>query len=128
MSPYNPRLAYVGGVELWRAGPEQQAELAAYPYNLPGYGFGIHPDVHEIVTSEDGSMYVCTDGGVYRSDDGGLTYQPKNKGFNVTQFYALAFGPNGEVLVEHKTMGLCCLEKMPMWECNCTVATVSIAG
>ena len=94
----NPRLAYVGGIELWRSGPEQQAELAANPIDVPGYDYAMHPDIHEIVSVADGTMYFCTDGGVYRSDDGGLTFMEVNDGLNISQFYGIAHGPDGEML------------------------------
>ena len=98
ISPMNPRLAYVGGIELWRSGPEQQAELAANPIDFPGYDYAMHPDIHEIVGVADGTMYFCTDGGVYRSDDGGLTFREVNDGLNISQFYGIAHGPDGEML------------------------------
>ena len=39
-------------------------------------------------------MYVATDGGIYR-DDVGETYLEVNQGYNVTQFYGMAYGPGG---------------------------------
>ena len=58
----------------------------------------MHPDVHEIMFAEDGTMYVATDGGIYRSDDVGETYLEVNQGYNVTQFYGMAYGPGGETI------------------------------
>lgn len=84
-----PDLAYVGGIELWRSGPNQQAELAAYAFDFAGTVFDVHADVHEIMFTPYGNMYVATDGGIYKSTDGGETYVDMNRDLAVTQFYGM---------------------------------------
>ena len=102
ISKSDPTLAYVGGIELWRSGPNQQAEPAAAPFDAPGITFGVHADVHEIIFVDDntthGTMYIATDGGIYRSEDNGTTYTACNRDYNVTQFYGMAHSAGSGVL------------------------------
>ena len=102
ISKADPTLAYVGGIELWRSGPNQQAEAAAAAYDAPGFNFGVHADVHEIIFVDDnttnGTMYVATDGGIYRSEDNGFSYTACNRDYNVTQFYGMAHSAGTGVL------------------------------
>jgi len=93
-----PDLAYVGGISLWRSGPNQQAEPAAAAFDVAGFPFGVHADIHEIVFTEEGTMFVCTDGGIYKSTDGGVSYIESNFKYNVTQFYGIAHSAGSAVL------------------------------
>jgi hypothetical protein len=93
-----PDLAYVGGISLWRSGPNQQAEPAAASFDFPGFPYGVHADLHEIIFTEEGTMFVATDGGIYRSDDGGISYTECNNNYNVTQFYGMAHSAGTAVL------------------------------
>ncbi len=51
---------------------------------------GIHADHHDIKFDpvQRGIVYVCNDGGVYKSTNGGQTFSAINTGLNATQFYA----------------------------------------
>lgn len=51
---------------------------------------GLHSDHHDIVfdPSQRGRIYVCNDGGVYKSTNGGSSFTAMNTGLNATQFYA----------------------------------------
>lgn len=51
---------------------------------------GLHADHHDIEfdPSRRGTVYVCNDGGVYKSTNGGATFTAINNGLNATQFYA----------------------------------------
>jgi hypothetical protein len=93
-----PDLAYVGGISLWRSGPNQQAEPAAASFDFPGFPYGIHADIHEIVFTPDGTMFVTCDGGIYKSDDGGMSYTECNHNYNITQFYGIAHSAGPAVL------------------------------
>ncbi len=94
----NPEMAFVGGIELWRSGPNQQAELAAYAFDFAGTDFDVHADVHDIVFMPSGNMYVVGDGGIYKSTDGGESYNDMNRDFAVTQFYGMDHSANSAVL------------------------------
>lgn len=94
----NPEVAFVGGIELWRSGVSQQAELAAIPYDFIGFDDGVHADVHEIIFTPAGTMYVATDGGIYKSTDGGETYLACNRDYSVTQFYGMDISANSAVI------------------------------
>ena len=102
VSRATPTLAYVGGVELWRSGFNQQAEQAATPVDFAGFPYGVHADVHEIIfvdnNTSNGLMYVATDGGIYRSEDNGYSYTACNRDYNVTQFYGIAHSAGTAVL------------------------------
>lgn len=98
ISRNQPDLAYVGGISLWRSGPNQQAEQAAVALDIPGMQFGVHADLHEIVFTEEGTMFVASDGGIYKSTDGGYSYTECNHNYNVTQFYGMAYSANTAVL------------------------------
>ena len=102
ISKADPTLAYVGGIELWRSGPNQQAQAAAAAFDAPGFNFGVHADVHEVIFVDDdtpnGTMYVATDGGIYRSEDNGYSYTACNRDYNVTQFYGMAHSAGSGVL------------------------------
>lgn len=51
---------------------------------------GPHADHHDIKFDpvRRGTVYVCNDGGVYKSTNGGNTFTAINNGLNATQFYA----------------------------------------
>jgi hypothetical protein len=50
----------------------------------------VHADVHRIVYSPHNSntLFLCTDGGIFRSTDNGLNYQTLNGGLNTAQIYS----------------------------------------
>jgi photosystem II stability/assembly factor-like uncharacterized protein len=93
-----PDLAYVGGIEVWRSGPNQQAELAAFAFDFAGTDFDVHADIHDIIFTPAGTMYVTTDGGIYKSTDGGQTYLECNRDYSVTQFYGMDHSSRSAVL------------------------------
>lgn len=57
--------------------------------NIPvNFAFFIHNNVHDIkFNSGNNSMYIATDGGVYKASSGILAY---NKGLNISQFNSVA--------------------------------------
>lgn len=97
-SPNNPDIAYVGGIEFWRVGPNYQAELAAFPFTVASIPQSMHVDIHDIVYSPEGVMWVVNDGGIYRSNNNGQTYIRSNRGFNITQYYGIDYTPLGGVI------------------------------
>jgi hypothetical protein len=91
----------VGGVHLyeWRyatgSNPIGGSWLLAATLSN-GFGpFGVHADKHSISWPSSNEIYLGTDGGVYRSVDGGTSWQDRNLGFNVTQFVDIAISANG---------------------------------
>jgi hypothetical protein len=94
----NPELAYVGGIEVWRSGPSQQAEQAAFAFDFPGTNFDVHADIHEIIFTPAGVMYIATDGGLYKSLDAGQTYIECNRDLSITQFYGIDHSARSAVL------------------------------
>ncbi len=60
----------------------------------------VHADQHAIVfhpTNPD-IVYCGSDGGIHRSLDRGMTWQTRNKYFNVTQFYDISHSPTNELI------------------------------
>ncbi len=58
----------------------------------------VHADVHRISYSPHdatgNTLFLCTDGGIFRSTDGGLNYQTLNGGLNTAQIYSnMAISP-----------------------------------
>ncbi len=55
----------------------------------------VHSDSHAAfyATNDSSKMLFGNDGGVYYSNDGGVTISPRNQGFNVTQFYSVGVAP-----------------------------------
>ena len=100
--PTNPDKVYVGGLDLWKWEKGSNWEkLTQWFYSYyPTFTNYLHADQHTMVFNPNNPdvLYVGNDGGVFRSEDGGSSFRPMNKGYNVTQFYALGFSPHGEVI------------------------------
>ncbi len=94
VDPNNSNFVLVGGIDLYRSvnGGTSWEHISHWsgggglPY--------VHADQHTIVFDEidPGTIYFGNDGGVWRSENGG-SIRDRNKGYNVTQFYACALHP-----------------------------------
>jgi len=102
----NPDQCVFGGIDLYKwtrtpgndpsNGQWEQMTYWAYPRQHPRY---VHADNHRITWNSQGRMYVGNDGGIQMSVDSSLNiFVDANRGYNVTQFYAMAYGPNWEVM------------------------------
>jgi photosystem II stability/assembly factor-like uncharacterized protein len=106
--PDNEDRIVLGGVQLWdwkvgtgggwtRIGSEFQSPFNPWYVHADKHAFTFHPNY-----GVDGNqtMLIGSDGGVGRSFDGGQTFDVANRGFNVTQVYALSISPrlSGSVL------------------------------
>ncbi|NOT51969.1 MAG: T9SS type A sorting domain-containing protein [Chitinophagaceae bacterium] len=67
---------------------------------------GLHADHHDIKFDPvaRGTIYVCNDGGIYRSTNGGSSFTAINNGLNATQFYA-SLGVSSNVTTPDRMVG-----------------------
>lgn len=98
--PDNPNKILLGGIEIyeWEDG-ENWKRLSRWNGNWsdPDY---VHADAHTFVfhPSDPNKYYIGTDGGIFVTKDAGKVYQRLNRGFNVTQFYSVAFDASSKVI------------------------------
>ncbi len=108
VDPTDPDTVVVGGYDIWRT---RDGGVTWDPKLSAGYLLteNPHPDVHLIVSdpgfngTTNRRVYVCTDGGVFRTDDiyavtqnGG--WKSLNAGYQTTQFYQATGHANGVLL------------------------------
>ncbi len=106
--PGYPHDCIFGGIDTYRwsktpgttaadaDGQWAQLSFWAYPQAHPQY---VHADVHRFTWNSVGQLYIGSDGGVGISASNQTNFfTSANRGYNVTQFYAMAFGPDGAVM------------------------------
>ncbi|CAM2005351.1 PKD domain-containing protein [Acanthopleuribacter pedis] len=86
VDPQDADVIYVGGIKIWKSvnGGSDWLYLGTSESN-PRY---VHDDIH-YMGIHHGVLYVGCDGGVYRSDDAGETFNHLNDSLNIMQFYRL---------------------------------------
>lgn len=102
--PDDPSHILFGGVDLYSYSDEENySQLTAwYLDELSSYY--VHADQHAIVFDPkyDGAnnkkIYFGCDGGIFKSNDGGVTFSNLNRGYITTQFYGMGIGSHGEVV------------------------------
>ena len=80
--PTNPDIVYFGGIDIYKS--------TNGGGNLTGISFGVvHVDQHAMAfdPSNPNVIYFGSDGGVYKTTDGGTSFANCNHGFITTQFY-----------------------------------------
>jgi hypothetical protein len=104
--PGEPEKILVGGIDIyaWEKAPgvtptfgqwEQRSLWFASPTS-PVY---VHADNHEMEWDDaTGFLYIGNDGGIGKSPNQGSFFFPANRGYNVTQFYSVAFSADGDVM------------------------------
>jgi len=96
--PGQPGVCIAGGIDLWRVGLEAQPEQLSLWYAAESSPIYVHADNHEMTWDSKGRLYIGNDGGVHRTANRGNTFERLNKGYNVTQFYAMDFDNEGRVI------------------------------
>lgn len=103
VTPQNTEKILIGGIDVWKweqttnnppaGGFEKLSEWFLNPTSAQY----VHADNHEF--KWDGTkLYIGNDGGIGVSYNPEVAFYPANRGYNVTQFYGIAFDRNGAVL------------------------------
>jgi len=102
--PNDPEQILIGGIDIWRwkqtvnnppSGGFQKISLWSIS---PSSSIYVHADNHEMKWDSNNRFYAGNDGGVSISNNYGSTWFVANRGYNVTQFYGIAFDRDGAVM------------------------------
>lgn len=103
VTPQNPEKILIGGIDIWKweqssnnppsGGFEKLTQWFLQPTS-PKYA---HADNHEMKWSGT-KLYLGNDGGIGVTYDPENAWFPANRGYNVTQYYGIAFDRNGAVM------------------------------
>ncbi len=95
VAPNNPDVLYLGAIEVHRGVRSATNTWTWSNLSAKTTGDSIHPDQHAIAFSptDPNVVYVGNDGGIYRSPDGGTTWESLNKGLCITELEYLAPHP-----------------------------------
>ncbi|MCP5064585.1 MAG: hypothetical protein GY936_19280 [Ignavibacteriae bacterium] len=96
VNPTNPDEVFYGNVELAKTSDGSTITLQT---TVPGGGYWdcpIHVDIHKIVysPSNPNTIYIGSDGGIFKSIDGGVNWTHINNNINTVQFYRIASDNN----------------------------------
>ncbi|NNK11936.1 MAG: T9SS type A sorting domain-containing protein [Flavobacteriaceae bacterium] len=91
VSPTNANEIYTGCLNIWKSvnGGNSFTRLNQWFVNNAAY---THADIHTIKIFND-QVFACTDGGIYRSTNGGASFTDYTNGMAVGQFYRLSVSP-----------------------------------
>jgi photosystem II stability/assembly factor-like uncharacterized protein len=91
ISPDDPDRVYWGAIDLYRG---QRGTASGFRWtrisSRGNGGSSIHPDQHGLAFDRGGLVYACNDGGLFRSRDGGDSWESLNPGLGITEFEYLA--------------------------------------
>jgi photosystem II stability/assembly factor-like uncharacterized protein len=97
VDPTTPDIVYLSGISVWKA-----VRASTGTWTITNVGATIHPDNHAFAF-QPGShsiLYAGSDGGIYKSIDGGLTWSDTiNKGPCITQFEFIDHHPTSDAVV-----------------------------
>ena len=92
VNPFNPNIAYVGAIDIWRTTTGD-----VFLNNTNGYGGGnVHVDQHnmDFHPTDSNTCIAVSDGGIWYSTNKGDTWENRNAGLTLTQFYRMTSDPN----------------------------------
>lgn len=95
VSPTDVADIFTAGINLWRSTSYGNAgtmtNVTQWRDDLPSTVSYCHADIHNVDFSPvDGSFYVCSDGGLYRSTNEGTSFTKLSSGMCIMQFYDIA--------------------------------------
>jgi len=104
VNPTDPENLLIGGIDVWswkqqvNNPPSGGFSKISQWFVNPSSSIYVHADNHEMKWDSNNRLYVGNDGGIGISNDFGATWFPANRGYNVTQFYGMAFDREGAVM------------------------------
>lgn len=90
VNPFSPNDIYICGVQLWRTQDMGQTWATADP---GWWTYEVHADKHDMLFTGPDSYYLATDGGIYETQDNGVSWSDADEIPN-TQFYRVAANPH----------------------------------
>ncbi|MCP3959441.1 MAG: hypothetical protein GY719_16450 [bacterium] len=99
VDPSDSDTVYMGAVDMFRTN-NAGATITKKTFWNPGGGQVpnfVHAD-HHVITFDPGdsdTVYIGSDGGIFKSTDGGDTFEPLNNGLNVAQYYGIGVNAEG---------------------------------
>ncbi len=101
VSPINEDRIFVGGVQFYYI--DGSWTRAAEWFLTPTNPFYVHADAHYLKfdPNNPNRLFIASDGGIgitENANDQTPTFVTANRGYNVTQFYAMSFAPDGRVI------------------------------
>lgn len=101
VNPSNVSQVFVGNVEIHRATNGSTFSPVRIPGGTTAWDSPMHVDYHKIVfaPSNNNTIYVGCDGGVYKSTNGGTNWFSANNGLSTIQFYRIASHPNNKNII-----------------------------
>jgi ligand-binding sensor domain-containing protein len=104
VKPTDPEMILIGGIDIWKwkqmvnNPPQGGFEKISQWFVSPNSPIYAHADNHEMKWDANNRLYIGNDGGIGVSNNFGETWYPSNRGYNVTQFYGIAFDRTGAVM------------------------------
>ncbi len=102
--PNDPTHILFGGIDLYSySDAENYRQITGWYLSETNWLY-VHADQHAIVFDPkyDGvnnkKIYFGCDGGIFKSDDGGITFSNLNRSYVTTQFYGMGIGGQGQVI------------------------------
>jgi hypothetical protein len=110
VAPNDPEMILIGGIDVWRwkqtvnNPPSGGFRKISQWFVDPSSSIYVHADVHEMKWDDSDRFYTGSDGGVSISNNvdaanpDAIEWFVANRGYNVTQFYGIAFDKFGAVM------------------------------
>lgn len=90
VDPNDASIVYAGGVNIWKSTDNGVNWDCAAHWVGSSTAAAVHADQHWLEFSPyTGALYVCNDGGIYKTHDDGVTWPELSSGLGIAQLYRL---------------------------------------